>query len=163
MSHTPTAPGEWSLDVSATERRTWRVQRLGWTCMALLMGAALLGALGGGPLAWREGTTRSATVAWPAVLRLGTPATLTIETRSSVGPIVVTLDSALLSGLTVDHWIPTPRETRAGASGIEVSFARMSAGPATVRLVVSPRRIGRHRGQLLVGRDALTLTFLTLP
>lgn len=40
------------------QRKEWRVQRIAWTCMAVLILAAALGAAGSGPLSSRTAKAR---------------------------------------------------------------------------------------------------------
>lgn len=156
-------PGEWSMKVSRAERVTWRVQRIGWVVMAVLVVAALLGISGDGPLAQRERSMPHGMVQWPGVTRLGTPTRLVLSTTSPSDTMVITLSADLLKGMMLDRWIPEPLHSRVTASGIEAVFARVPGDRATVMALLSPERIGAQHGKVSVDHDDVDISILVIP
>jgi hypothetical protein len=163
MPQSKTAQGEWSMKVSPAERRTWRMQHIGWLLMALIAVGGLLGAFGGGPLAQREARSDHFTLRWPRVARLGTAARFTIRSTASQDTLFVTLGQGLLDGMSVREWQPEPIHSRISDSGITATFALRSRDRATVHLTLVPERIGSHRGAVRANTEQVTASLFALP
>ena len=121
------------------QRRSWRVQRIGWIAMVILVGLGLVGGLGSGPL------SRQVLVV-PGVLHLDYKR---LTRYQSPEKLIVRLQSAAISGREVGLWIdreyldaskvetvtPPPIHVESSADRL-VYFFRLArpVEPATIRL-----------------------------
>jgi hypothetical protein len=80
------------------QRRTWRIQRIGWIAFALLVLAGLLGVFGSGPLSRAEATGEGVRIEYDRFARLQSSATL----RITIDPAAVR-DGAIRLVLAGDY------------------------------------------------------------
>lgn len=155
--------GEWNLEVSRAERRTWLIQRIGWAVMAAVALGALLGGLGGGPLARREFAAEGVRLEWPGTVRLTTPARLTVRAVPSADSLALTLDNRLLEGIALERWTPAPVRTAVTAGGIVAVFASEPGDTVAVVARLLPERLGRQAGTVGVDGVDHRISLLVLP
>ncbi len=100
----------------AHQRRTWRVQRIGWAAMAVFVAASLAGAFGVGPLAQGHARTedRVLEVEWERVQRMGRDARLVIRSR---GAARLLLEGDLVEAMTLISVDP-PLAARGRSPGV---------------------------------------------
>lgn len=135
------------------QRLSWRMQRVGWIILALVLLAGLLGLFGSGPLA-------HATVGAPGSPlrleydrfgRIDAPSTLTALVRPSTrrpGEAILHLDRGFTDFFQIERMQPTPDRTEAGADhSVYVFRATGSPGPVRVTFRLRPDQPG-----LLTGR-----------
>jgi hypothetical protein len=142
----------------AFQRRSWRVQRVAWAVMALILLAGLLGVFGSGPLS-------QATASMPGVLaveyqrfaRYDTPDTLSIrlEPAATGGPAVrVGLDRAYLDHSKIDSMVPPPARVHGAGDRLVYEFPIAEPGrPLTITLALEPQQIGIVHGRVTLERD----------
>ncbi|MBW8268947.1 hypothetical protein [Caldovatus aquaticus] len=141
------------------QRRTWRIQRIGWAAMALVVLAALSGATGrGGPLAEAETVTPDGAlrIRYERMQRLGAPTLLRLEARAGAanrdGAIELRLDPAFLRDWRLRPGVPVPEAAAAGPDGLRLRFrAAPGAARVAVMLELMPERA------FLVARPAIAL------
>jgi hypothetical protein len=144
------------------QRQEWRVQRIGWVVMALIVLAGLLGLTGNGVLA-------RATVSDPAELlrleyarldRVQTPTTLTVLIAGDAvvaEQVEVWVDREYLRGILIETIVPEPQEVRSAADGLLYVFAvDEPEEPLTVSFDVRHTGFGAKSGRVaLVDGPAL--------
>ena len=138
------------------QRKQWRIERIGWTVMALLILYALAGGLGGGGLlsnAEVVSADGSARVRYEKFARQLTPTTVEINlTQPPDGrPMQLHVDGSYLGSTTIKLIVPEPDTTTIADNGYVFGFKR-SAGvtDSKIRLQLEPQRIGTVRGWLVI-------------
>ena len=127
-------------------RRLWRVQRVGWVVMLLIVLAATLGVFGHGPLAGAQAHTSSLTVDYDRFARHGAMTSLEAE----VAPTALRGDTAklwlsreYLEGVALESVIPEP--DRVDTRGDVVLFTFMTTDrsrPVRITFNVRPDAYG---------------------
>jgi hypothetical protein len=158
---------EAAFKTPTAQRRSWRIQRIAWLVMALLLLVALGGGLGQGPLS--RASARSSDgrfeVSYHRVWRVNSPQTLDLrlDAGESGSPSLL-LDAGFLARTTLERVTPLPERASLGAAGHRLFFSSTDSGPALIRLELTPRGMGRLRAELSAGNGPpLTLTFIVLP
>src|SRR5437870_1413168 len=95
------------------QRHSWRVQRVGWAALALLIGAALLGLLGKGPLCRTTAAVPAGDlrVDYERFGHFHTDAALRIEAVPAPGGdgrLRLWVDREYLEGVQIQHVLPQP-------------------------------------------------------
>lgn len=140
---------------------TWRVQRISWFGMVLVLVAALLGLFGSGPLSRsfavdpgsplrleyeRFGRQQRATM-----LRLHLGSDLTQGSRA-----LVWLDRSYVESVEVREISPPPLDSMAGIGRIHYTFAITEPGrPTAITFEVRPQTIGSLSGQAGLDNESL--------
>lgn len=151
------------VTIDAAERRTWRVQRIGWIVLGLvILPAALLGMFGGGPLATVRHEGPGGTLESRRVMRLGVTETWEITLQGVHDSVAVTLDSTFLLEFDVERWVPEPVRTALIAGGLRASFAAATP-PHVITVHLAPRAAGMARGTITADGDRWTVSTLVLP
>jgi hypothetical protein len=138
-------------------RRSWIVQRLGWTGMGLVVVLALAGLLGSGPLSRR--TTQLAgllRVEYQRFARYEAAQTIAIRLEPAAthtGEVRVWVDRRFLDDSKIDAITPTPVRAEAGPDRLVYVFAVTPPGaPTTLTLILQAEQIGLTSGRIgLVG------------
>jgi hypothetical protein len=151
-------------------RREWRVERVGWVIMALVVLAALLGLLGRGPLtekvAWDAGSEMW--VEYDSVDHMQAPS----ELKLHVGPGIVTTDelrlalnAAYLSRIEIERIQPEPSaQELAGDEVIYVFDVAEPGQPVDLSLQFRFARPGRVTAVMAIeGGPQLSFNQLVLP
>ncbi|HYE17277.1 MAG TPA: hypothetical protein VEA69_02475 [Tepidisphaeraceae bacterium] len=104
----------------------WRLQRVGWALMALLLLAATLGAFGSGPLAQTNAgaETSALWVKYERFGRLEVPQELVLNVKPTpeqarAGKVTVWVSRPYADQLMVDTVVPTPDFLRGGPDRVE--------------------------------------------
>lgn len=133
------------------QRKSWRVQRVGWVVMLLIAAAALLGLFGDGPLASAEAGAESSglVVRYQRFTREGDEHSLDLEVgTASLGgdsSIVVWLDRRWLSSNRVLEITPAPDRSQIEADRILYTFnAARSSEPVVIRFDLEAQWAGRR-------------------
>lgn len=152
------------------QRRTWRVQRIGWIVMAVVLGAAAFGAFGGsGPLG--TATARDAagalTVTYARIQRNTEPTEIKLEVgeaSTADGEFVIATEAGFDEALAVERVVPPPLRATATRSGTRYLFAAEPGGGASIRLSVKAKSPGLFRPLLRAGEGApVRLSIAVLP
>lgn len=137
------------------ERRSWRVERVGWGLMTLLIAVALTGALGGpGPLASATAETAEGEVA--VEYRRFTRSGRSSEVRVSAGReglrngrLRLWVDRAYLVDIGLEKVVPEPASVETTSDRVTFVFpVRGETTRVEVALVLEPRSYGPHEGRL---------------
>lgn len=148
---------------------SWRVQRVAWSILALVLLAALLGALGrGGPLA-------SAQVRGPAGVTVeherfphyGAPSTLRVRLPADAarsGEVRLRVDRRYIHGMRIESVTPPPARVEAGADELVYVFATGTARPTEIVFRLHMDTIGRVSGAFALDTGApVRFTQFVLP
>lgn len=107
-------------------RAAWRVERVGWVIIALLLAATLLGAFGGGPISHaRSGSTQALAVEYDRLLRSHAPTEYRFQAHPSVatgGVVRLRIDNVLMDLMEVDSIVPAPDAQMGGVGYTEFAF-----------------------------------------
>lgn len=159
------------LDVrqdDAFQQKEWRVQRVGWSLMALFVLAGLLGVFGVGPLT--SATTSSAdgvvTVEHDRVARLEADNSLTLTFGADAiedGMITVEVTGTWPAGVDLQGVTPEPAEQRALPDGVVWEIPVERPGEIDVTLTFRAQELGTIGADVTVGDETATFTQLVLP
>jgi hypothetical protein len=164
MSHSSTRqdgnaahPGLELEDDMRFQHRLWRIERLGWLLMALLVGTAAI-FLDPGPLARSEAGDGRLAVAYDRAARLDTATEIRLRIRPGPEPVALRLSGPLLQEAEIRSSLGAA--LRAGAEG-----AFLFDVTGEVRLVLVPRGIGLHglRAEIPATGETVDLVQLVLP
>ncbi len=151
----------------AFQQKDWRVQRIGWGVLALILAAGFAGLFGQGPLSdatVRHGDTLH--VRYERFVRHGGPTHLTVRLASAdPGPLQVTISRQYLAAFHVKQILPAPVRVQAGDSDLVYTFdGPEQAGPVELKFFLQPESFGSHAGSLSAGPGtAVTLRQFTYP
>ena len=144
------------------QRRTWRFERAGWSVLALILAAALLGLFGPGLF----GTARASaangmlTVEYLRFLRAESPQSIRVTIRPQNPPdgrFGIWIDAAYVHRATIERITPEPAEVQTGAERITFQFAWDGVpGPVTVTFALNPDATGRLHGRIGTTDGAVT-------
>lgn len=132
---------------------TWRVQRVSWFGMLLVLVAALLGLFGSGPLSRTFAVDPGAPL-WLEYERFGRQQRANVL-RLHLGPdstrgtqARVWLDRAYIESVEVSEISPPPLRSEAGVGRVHYTFAVTEPGrPTAITIEVKPQTIGNLQGQ----------------
>lgn len=145
------------------QRRVWRLQRIGWAGMVVVVvasGAGLFGA--GGPLAGVS--TRGAAgldVSYESVVRRSRATTWTVVLPPGA-------DTLVLADPATDQFqprlvLPRPIAERRVDGGLAMTFHPATGSQPSVQLTLTPAAPGWHVVRVAAGGSATTLRIATLP
>lgn len=154
----------------AFQAREWRLQRVAWSVMGLIIVAAMLGLFGTGPLsaATAGDAEGSLAVEYQRFVRHDGRTTVTVlvgEGQAVGDQVEVWVAADYLDGFEVRGVSPEPEEVRSEGGGLIYEFA---VGDPTQRVEVTfslqPRRMGRLTGEIGVpGGQTVTFGQLSYP
>lgn len=153
---------------SAFQRRSWFVERVGWAGLALIVGAALAGLVGPGPLS----RTSAGSPGLPLELEYDryvrshnqTDLQVRIEPDSGLGRARLWLDVAYLERVRLDGVEPEPAAVLALPERTVFEFRTGSDRPVAITFRVIPLRAGSVAGRLgLADGRYLTIRQFTYP
>ena len=152
------------------QRRAWRLERIGWGVMALVVIAGLLGLFAVGPLSWTTKTDASGLmrVDFGRIQRLTAPATLKLDvefTAMADDSIEIQIGQSFLEAFKISSMQPAPAESITTPHGLLLRFkAEPGEGRAIIYVEVSPEAIGFHSTRLgLAGREPVDLPVFIYP
>ena len=137
----------------AHQRLEWRLERIGWAAMALLVVAALVGLLGYGPLSHASaGDAATLAVDYDRIQRASAPTAYRFHVAPALagnGEVRLRFDAALLDEVELESILPEPREVRTGPGYTEFAFATAAGDePATIMFEFRPATFGHVRGRV---------------
>jgi hypothetical protein len=151
----------------AFQQRDWRVQRVGWAVLAMILAAGLAGLFGSGPLSNATVSAGDALrVQYERFVRHGGQTALTVRVASvEPGPLQVTIGREYLAAFHVRQILPAPVRVQAGDSDLVYTFEGPGQpGPVELKFFMQPESLGSHAGRLSAGRGAtVTLRQFTYP
>ncbi len=138
------------------QRAEWRVQRIGWALMALILVGAIAGAFGRGPLARATlSVPGGASIEYERIARHDNHSEMVVHPDpsdvSSGGELRVWLDRAFLRGVQVEHIEPEADRMTIGEDRVTYIFTAVATRPAEVVFTLRPDHYWTRRGRVGVG------------
>ena len=139
----------------AATKWEWRIQRIGWVVMGLIVVLALSGVFGVGPLSWSTVTADDASVevSYPRFTRNGAPSTLSLRvpaTAAADGQVRVWIDGEYLEALEVTSITPEPASQISDGGGVVFAFETEPGAPLEATVNATGDAIGLQTGRLAV-------------
>ena len=134
-------------------RRAWKVERVGWVAMAMVVAAAVAGVFSEGPLSWSSAQQRSTGVElrYERFVRRGGPTSLDLVVparHAERGAVAVWIDREYLNEVRIDDITPTPDSATGADGGVVYEFAVRDAAALEVSFDVTPDAIGFRTGRV---------------
>jgi hypothetical protein len=136
------------------ERREWKVQRIAWILMALVLVAAVLGLFGDGLFSEGTASTPDGSFAldYPRLARFEAPTTLTARFAPPAADeesLSLWLEGSYLRDLEIERMTPEPESTMTEDGGVRFVYAaRETSEPFEVTLHVRFERFGSVSGRV---------------
>lgn len=146
------------LDAKDFQRREWRVERVGWVVIALLLVAAILGVFSNGPLSHTTSADPDGDVEveYERFVRHMGKAELTVR----IGPSAVQDETAtvfisrdLIDSMRLEAISPQPESTTGGRIGTTFEFSADADSPPVISITYRPDEIGVAEGTVRIGDD----------
>jgi hypothetical protein len=152
------------------QRKSWRVQRIGWVIMLGIAIASLFGAFGDGPLSSAEKGDASSgfRISYERFPRHNATEVIDFEVDGvAIGAdtMRIWIDRQWLSGKEIRSMSPEPAESALEGTRIIYAFTgNRAASGRHVRMHLEPRKMGRVRGEAgLVGGRSFTFGQFVYP
>jgi hypothetical protein len=144
------------------QRRTWLIERIGWTLLGLIILAALAGLFGYGPASHatlQSGDLRASYERFQRVTKL---AKYTFHLGGSDVERELVLGPAFQAGYEISDIQPHPLDSSGGPDGLTLRFGTAS-GDLTVVIWAHPRRTGSVTIPISSGNEGETLWSFVYP
>ena len=151
MSEAP--PRELQLDDDLRQQRLeWRMQRIAWPLLVLLLVAIMLGLLGQGPLSRAQAGAVQAgiTMDYHRFMRRLSAETLELQLQPGSERVRLRISGDYLDAVELERSFPEPEEVRAGRDDTTMVFRAQPGQPVVVRLEVKPKEMGTVDGWVAV-------------
>lgn len=140
------------------QERAWRVERVGWTVMALVIAAALAGVLGPGPFSKTELSDRSVKMKaeFNRFERYQSPVILKVRIDPAVvsgEEVPLTLNRGFVDEVEMKHIDPEPERIETSGAHLNYYFAASSNSPAHITFHYEPNRFGKMPVELSAGQN----------
>ncbi len=166
----PAQPAGGPLQVDSVDTftgREWTAESLGWVLLGLALVAAMLGALGSGPLSSARAVSPSGrmTLDYQRITHQEADDQVVVEVVGGAGTGTVTLQlgGEWLDGLDLRQVLPQPSEETATPEGVDLAIPVRGGGPVRVVLSFRMRALGPTQGLLRSGGEEIRFTQLVLP
>lgn len=153
----------------AFQRREWLVQRIAWIVLFAVVGLALAGLFGHGPVSSTSSTSDDGRlrVEHPRFLRSTMPAELVVEADAALavdGAFEVEITTDYVHAFEVEVVNPTPKEVQVLDGALRYVFTRAEA-PADLRAVFHTRvrDVGPIEGVVTVSGRAVRVSQFVYP
>jgi len=155
----------------AFQRRSWRMQRVGWAMMAILLAAGLAGVFGVGPASSASAVQEDLKVSYERFPRAATDTDLVIEFQPREDVSRIAVESRYLEqGGLLDVWpLPASMESVDGRAVIAVATPMDESDerprrPSMLTMRLHPSRVGWLSTNVhMDGRPAVRVRHLVLP
>jgi hypothetical protein len=125
------------------QRRSWVVERFGWSLLLLLALIGLSGAFGVGPLSWQTARSGPLSVEYERFQRITRVARFTFNISGQTGPEMrLHLSEAFQKNFEVSDIQPQPARSAAGPDGLDLTFATDGASAARIVIWAHSRHYG---------------------
>lgn len=152
------------------QKGSWKVQRVAWTIMVVIVAGALLGAFGNGPLSSAHaGKNNLLRVDYERFVRLESPETITFIVGSGAlrpdSLVEIWIDRRWLSEHDVKSIFPEPSATSVTRERVVYQFHVDSAAfPARIQFNLETRGIGAMYGRAgIVGAQPIKFSQFAYP
>lgn len=143
------------------QRKEWRLQRIGWVVMALLILASLLGLTGSGLLARATAGDAGSPLQleYSRFDRLDAPTTLDLEIAGEAVTgerVELRVDRAYLQDVQVEQVVPEPEEVRSAGDRLTYVFGVDEPGqPLMITFDLRHTTFGTKSGQVGLGDESV--------
>ena len=134
------------------QRREWKIQRVGWAAMALVIIAALIGVFGTGPLSSATIQGEGLRLEHERFCRFQRSTQLRFTIDGTGDPVRVLIGSEYLDSAMIERITPEPAKAESVSDGVVFQFA--VHGPATVTFHLMPKKFGLVSGKARLGQAA---------
>jgi hypothetical protein len=130
---------------------SWRVERIAWLGMLLILAAALFGLFGGGLLSHRQLRTADGSMVLEydrfGQVSADTILNLSLQFQGLPGPRNVWINRSYLDHFDIRQVTPNPGAMELSRDGWLYTFASSQAGESfPIRVILTPRHTGRFSG-----------------
>jgi hypothetical protein len=132
------------------QRREWKIQRVSWIAMALMIVAALLGVFGTGPLSSATIEGEGLRLEHERFCRLERGTQLRFTIGGTGDPVHLLIGGDYLDSVMIDRVTPEPAKAEAVSDGVVFQFAVQ--GPAAVTFHLTPKKFGLFFGKARLGQ-----------
>lgn len=140
------------------QRKQWRVERIGWLLMTVLIVCALAGVLGGGGLLSSAASTSpdgGVSLKHERFARRLASTALEITAAPASGrTLQVQIAESYLDAMAVQSITPEPDSMTSANGAAVLTFARTAGGAAKIRLRLEPQTAGIIEGWAAVDQGA---------
>jgi protein-L-isoaspartate(D-aspartate) O-methyltransferase len=158
-------PGPQIAEDPKFDRIQWRVERVAWVLMGLVILLALLGFLGGGgPLTRATESAGDAEVRYNRMIRFQGLTRVELSVPASGQDARITFNEPFLADMQVEGVHPEPESVEAGSDQVTYVF-QLGEGEesADVTFTLRPERIGVHSADIEAGSSTLSFWQFALP
>ncbi len=139
------------------QHREWKMQRIAWVLLSVLLIAVLLGAFGrGGPISTASKTSADGRlrIDYERFVRNHTPDKLQLAFQAQSETARVKLSGEYVRKIRIEHITPTPVRASSDQDGIVLVFDTRPAAMTQAAIHFSPEEIGKLEGWIaLDGRQ----------
>jgi hypothetical protein len=162
-THLPARSSRFQIDEDLNfQRREWKIQRLGWVAMALVILAALLGVFGTGPLSSATIERDGLRLEHERFCRLQRNTELRFTIAGTADPVLLLIGGEYLDRVRIERITPEPAKAEAVSDGVVFQFVLQ--GPAAVTFHLMPKKFGLVSGKARLGQAApITFTQFIYP
>jgi hypothetical protein len=148
------------------QQRNWRVQRIGWMVLGLLIVAGLAGLMGPGPLSRvnaRAGERLE--VDYERFVRHGAASELKVTVRRPAsGQVRVAISRDYLDQLNLERVRPSPTEVQSSGGDAVYVFGHAGGQSMQATFVIQPEELGSHVARVAAGDgSSVTIRQFTYP
>ena len=152
----------------AFTKREFAVESVGWVLLSAVLVAALLGALGPGPLSSAEGVSPSGgvTLDYQRITHTDADDQVVVGIvggASGTGTVTIRFAGEWIEGLDLRQVTPQASEETATPEGLDLSIPVRGGGPVRVVVSFRTRGFGLTHGLLRVGGEEIPFTQFVLP
>jgi hypothetical protein len=136
------------------QRLEWRLERLAWLVIGLVLLAAAAGLFGSGPLSSSEVASGPVRVEYQRFLREGSGNRLAIAAQTGAADVlVIQVSRAYLSRMRVEQISPEPRRIAMSGEWARLEFDVEPHSRAEIAVDLEPNGWGRVEGAIAVAGD----------
>ncbi|MCM5679610.1 hypothetical protein M8A51_08700 [Schlegelella sp. S2-27] len=134
----------------------WRIQRIVWPLMTLLLLAIVAGLLGQGPIARAQAGSGDAgvTMEYHRFLRRLAPDRLELKLLASSERVRLHIDARYLDAVELERVFPEPEAVLSGTEATTLEFAGRPGHWTVVHIELNPQAIGTIEGWVAVDQRA---------
>ena len=164
MPETKSSLPEGIDDHSLFQQRAWRAQRWAWVGFAVILVAALLGALGrSGPLSQQELTLAAGRLELPSITRWNAPDELRVFFSPSSSDRRLVLDPAFLTIFSIEGVDP-PQKAAVHENGrVDYVFPGDPSATSQVIFRLQTQNPGLHSFRIGIDQDVVERSVFVLP
>lgn len=152
------------------QQREWRVQRVFWAVLVLVVVLGMIGLFGTGPIssATSGSSSQGISVSYERFVRHGGEAELEFTIQPDQvqdGQVEIWISSSYLDDLTIEQYSIEPDEVRSqGERQVFVFLVDSSDEPASIRISIRPDKMGRFAGEAgIVDGPSISFSQLSYP